>query len=115
MKKIVLLCASGMSTSMLVKKMQEAAKAENYDCEIAAYSAAEAENYDCEIAAYSAAEAVEKASDADVVLLGPQIRFSKDKIAKELPGVPVDAIEMRMYGRMDGKGALAFAKSLMKD
>ena len=97
MKKIVLLCASGMSTSMLVKKMQEAAKAENYDCEIAAYSAAEA------------------ASDADVVLLGPQIRFSKDKIAKELPGVPVDAIEMRMYGRMDGKGALAFAKSLMKD
>ena len=98
MKKIVLLCASGMSTSMLVKKMQEAAKAENYDCEIAAYSAA---------------EAVEKASDA--VLLGPQIRFSKDKIAKELPGVPVDAIEMRMYGRMDGKGALAFAKSLMKD
>ena len=69
MKKIVLLCASGMSTSMLVKKMQEAAKAENYDCEIAAYSAA---------------EAVEKASDADVVLLGPQIRFSKDKIAKEL-------------------------------
>ena len=42
MKKIVLLCASGMSTSMLVKKMQEAAKAENYDCEIAAYSAAEA-------------------------------------------------------------------------
>lgn len=85
MKKIVLLCASGMSTSMLVKKMQEAA------------------------------EAVEKASDADVVLLGPQIRFSKDKIAKELPGVPVDAIEMRMYGRMDGKGALAFAKSLMKD
>ena len=34
MKKIVLLCASGMSTSMLVKKMQEAAKAENYDCEL---------------------------------------------------------------------------------
>ena len=40
MKKIVLLCASGMSTSMLVKKMQEAAKAENYECEISAYSAA---------------------------------------------------------------------------
>ena len=28
MKKIILLCASGMSTSMLVKKMQEAAEAE---------------------------------------------------------------------------------------
>lgn len=100
MKKIVLLCASGMSTSMLVKKMREAAKEENYDCEIEAYSAA---------------EAVAKASDADVVLLGPQIRFSKNKIAQELNGVPVDAIDMRVYGRMDGKGALAFAKSLMKD
>ena len=30
MKKIVLLCASGMSTSMLVKNMQEQAKTENY-------------------------------------------------------------------------------------
>ena len=98
MKKIVLLCASGMSTSMLVKKMKEAAAAESYDCEIDAFSAAEAK---------------EKASDADVVLLGPQIRFQQKKIAAELPGVPVDAIDMRMYGRMDGKGTLAFAKKLM--
>ena len=33
MKKIVLLCSAGMSTSMLVKKMQAAAEAENYACE----------------------------------------------------------------------------------
>ncbi|MCI7259960.1 MAG: PTS sugar transporter subunit IIB [Selenomonas sp.] len=98
MKKIVLLCASGMSTSMLVKKMKEAAKADNFECEIDAFSAA---------------EAASKAADADVVLLGPQIRFSKNKIAAELPGVPVDAIDMRMYGRMDGKGALDFARKLM--
>ena len=42
MKKIILLCAAGMSTSMLVKKMQEAAAAENFECEIAAYPTAEA-------------------------------------------------------------------------
>ena len=100
MKKIVLLCASGMSTSMLVKKMREAA--------------AEA-SYECSIDAFSASEAATKAADADAVLLGPQIRFSKDKIAAELPGVPVEAIDMRMYGRMDGKGALALARKLMKD
>ena len=41
MKKIVLLCSAGMSTSMLVKKMQAAAEAENYACEIAAYPMAE--------------------------------------------------------------------------
>mgnify|MGYP003603137709 CR=1 FL=1 len=87
MKKIILLCASGMSTSMLVKKMQEAAKADSYDCEIAAFSAS---------------EAATKAADADVVLLGP-------------PNVPVDAIDMRMYGRMDGAGVLAFARGIMKD
>lgn len=98
MKKIVLLCASGMSTSMLVKKMQEAAKTENYACSIEAFSAT---------------EAATKAADADCILLGPQIRFQKNKIAQEVPGVPVEAIDMRMYGRMDGKGTLAFARQLM--
>ena len=99
MKKIVLLCASGMSTSMLVKKMQAAAKEANFDCEIAAYSAS---------------EAATKAADADVVLLGPQIRFSKNKIAEQLPGVPVEAIDMRMDGRMDGKGTVELAEKIMK-
>ena len=34
MIKIVLLCAAGMSTSALVRKMKDAAKAENYECDI---------------------------------------------------------------------------------
>ena len=33
MTKIILLCAAGMSTSALVRKMQDAAKADNYECE----------------------------------------------------------------------------------
>ena len=98
MKKIVLLCASGMSTSMLVKKMKEAAAADNYDCSIDAFSAS---------------AAATKAADADCVLLGPQIRFQKNKIAEQCPGIPVDAIDMRMYGRMDGAGVLKFAQGLM--
>ena len=100
MKKIVLLCASGMSTSMLVKKMQEAAAAASYECSIDAFSAS---------------EAATKAADADCILLGPQIRFQKNKTAEQVPGVPVDAIDMRMYGRMDGKGTLEFARKLMND
>lgn len=100
MKKIVLLCASGMSTSMLVKKMREAAKAAGYECAIDAYSAS---------------EAATKAADADVVLLGPQIRFQKDKIAAMLPGVPVEPIDMRTYGRMDGGKVLELARQLMED
>ena len=100
MKKITLLCAAGMSTSMLVKAMQKAA---------------ESENFECEIAAYPTSEAKDKAAGSDVVLLGPQVRFQKAKIQELLPGIPVDAIDMRMYGRMDGKGALEFARKLMND
>ena len=98
MKKIVLLCAGGMSTSMLVKRMQEAANAEGLECKIEAYPQAEAK---------------EKAADADAILLGPQIRFSKSKVEEDCPGVPIEAIDMKIYGRMDAKGALAVAKSLM--
>ncbi|MBR2214911.1 MAG: PTS sugar transporter subunit IIB [Selenomonadaceae bacterium] len=100
MKKIILLCAAGMSTSMLVKKMQEAAKADNFECEIAAFPTSEAK---------------EKAADADVILLGPQVRFSKGKVQEACPGVPIEAIDMKVYGRMDGKGALDIARKLIKD
>ena len=52
MKKIVLLCAAGMSTSMLVTRMKKAAD------EIA---------YECDINAYSIAEAKEVGADADII------------------------------------------------
>ena len=38
MRTIVLFCAAGMSTSLLVTKMREASKKEGYDCKINAYS-----------------------------------------------------------------------------
>ena len=100
MRKIILLCSAGMSTSMLVKKMQEDAAAENYECSIAAYPTSEAK---------------EKASDADLILVGPQVRFAKGKIEEQCPGVPVDVIDMKLYGRMDGKGVIAFAKKKLGD
>ena len=100
MKKIILLCAAGMSTSMLVKKMQEAAAADSYDCEIAAFPTSEAKD---------------KAADADVILLGPQVRFAKGKVQEACPGIPVEPIDMKLYGRMDGKGVLAAAKKLIGD
>lgn len=94
MKKIVLMCAAGMSTSMLVKKMQEAAKEMNYECSITAYPTS---------------EAAKEGSNADIILLGPQVRFALNKVKEQCPGVIVEAIDMRMYGRMDGKGVLEFA------
>ncbi|WP_173436067.1 PTS sugar transporter subunit IIB [Selenomonas ruminantium] len=100
MRKIILLCSAGMSTSMLVKKMKEAAAADNYACEIEAFPMSEAKA---------------KASDADIIFLGPQVRFSKDKVAEQCPGRPVEVIDMKLYGRMDGKGVIARAKQALGD
>ena len=45
MKNIVLFCAAGMSTSLMVTKMQNAAKEKGFDCTIAAYSLSEMDKY----------------------------------------------------------------------
>lgn len=98
MKKIVLLCAGGASTSMLVKKMKEVAEQEGVACEISAHGVSEA-------------NVVGK--DAGCVLLGPQVGYQKKKVQEECPGVPVETIDMVAYGMMDAKKVLAQAKKLI--
>ena len=99
MKKITLFCCAGMSTSMLVNKMQKVAATEGKDYEIAAFSLNELDSY---------------GSDADVILLGPQVRYALSKVKEKYPNTPVEPIDMKTYGMMDGKGALAIAEKLMK-
>lgn len=100
MRKIVLFCAAGMSTSVMVQKMKEAADAQGYDCDVAAYSISEVGTY---------------GPDADIILLGPQIRFNLDKVRKQLPDKPVEVIDMRAYGMMDGKAIINFVKEKLGD
>ena len=59
MKKILLLCDAGMSTSLMVKKMKEAAEKKGIETEIAAVSIAKFE---------------ENLDNYDVFLLGPQVK-----------------------------------------
>lgn len=99
MKKIVLLCAGGMSSSILVNRMKEAAKEEGYDCDIDAF-------------AYEAVKKV--AADADCVLIGPQIAYKKNDIMKTVT-CPVQDISLSDYGMMNGKAVLQVAKELMGD
>lgn len=98
MKNIVLLCAAGMSTSLLVTKMKEAAAKEGFECQIAAYSLAEAKKV---------------VPDADIVLLGPQVRFNLNRLKKDFPEKIVECIEMRDYGTMNGAAVVKFAKTKM--
>ena len=98
MKKIVLCCNAGMSTSMLVQKMREAAGQTGFSCEINAYPVSEVE---------------EKGGDADVILLGPQVRYEVKKVQKLFPEKPVEAIAPSDYGMLRGDKVLETAKKLM--
>lgn len=101
MKKIVLCCAAGMSTSLLVTKMQKAAETTQLESKIWAISVEELPN--------------DIKDGVDVVLLGPQIRYKLPAV-KEICGeynVPTDVINPVDYGSMNGQKVLNFALNLM--
>lgn len=98
MKKILLVCSAGMSTSMLVKKMQDAAKSENIDVNIEAKSLTEAKK---------------SIDSADMILVGPQIRYELNNLKKVAQDIPVEAINMQDYGMMNGKKVLKEALKAM--
>ena len=94
MKNIVLICAAGMSTSMLVTKMEKAAAEIGYECHIQAYAVNEAPNV---------------IPTADVVLLGPQVRFNLKTFRLQFPDKKIELIDMQLYGTMNGKAVFDFA------
>ncbi len=92
MKNILLVCAAGMSTSLLVNKMKAAAKDRGLEIEINALPVSECSSV------------IDK---VDIVLLGPQVRFQKPQVDSLVNGrIPVDVIDMRLYGTMNGKAIL---------
>lgn len=92
MKKILLVCSAGMSTSLLVTKMQ---------------SAAAEKGVEVEIQALPVAECATVIDSVDIVLLGPQVRYQKPQVDKLVNGrIPVEVIDMRLYGTMNGKAIL---------
>ncbi|MFI3087536.1 PTS sugar transporter subunit IIB [Streptococcus sp. 2022WUSS037] len=101
-KTIMLVCAAGMSTSLLVTKMQQVATASALEREIFAVSAMEAE----EILADKT---------VDILMLGPQVRYMLAEFEAKLAplGIPVVAIPMTDYGMMRGDKVLETAESLM--
>lgn len=100
MKNIVLLCAQGMSTGMLMNKMRDVAKKTGYECTIHAFAVTQAKK---------------AAEMADCILIGPQVRYELDDVKAECPNIPVDVIDMVSYGRLDGAKVLALAKKMMGD
>lgn len=96
MVNMLLVCSAGMSTSMLVQRMEEAAKKRELEASIHAIAEANIKNYLNE-------------HEVQIILLGPQVRFLKDKIQSISGDIPVEVIDMDSYGRMDGERVLTSA------
>ncbi|MGL5978555.1 MAG: PTS sugar transporter subunit IIB [Erysipelotrichaceae bacterium] len=97
MKHILLICSAGMSTSMLVTRMQKAAETRGVDAKIWAMGATEAKGH---------------LDEADIILLGPQVRFMKAEISSKTTK-PVDVIDMSAYGMMNGEKVLEAALKVL--
>jgi PTS system cellobiose-specific IIB component len=88
------MCSQGASTSMLVSAMKKEA---------------DTTGYECDISATSVTHALEVGKTADIILLGPQVRYMKSEIEKEVP-CKVLVIPATQYGLMDGKAVLNLVK-----
>ncbi|WP_410014662.1 PTS sugar transporter subunit IIB [Sodalis sp. RH24] len=93
MPKILLCCAAGMSTSMVVKKMLKAA---------------EIKGLDVEIKAVGLEEFAEQLPHYDCCLLGPQIKYKLGdfKIIADEQHKPIVVINSMDYGMMNGEKIL---------
>ena len=96
--KILLCCNAGMSSSILVKKISEAA---------------EKRGMDLTITAVPNAAIREQVGKWDVCLVGPQLVYAVANI-KSVLNIPVASVEPRIYALADGDKALDFAISLME-
>ncbi|MFK9094559.1 PTS sugar transporter subunit IIB [Bacillus salipaludis] len=97
---ILLCCSAGMSTSLLVSKMEASAKSQGIECKIWAVGSTEVN---------------EIIGEADVLLLGPQVRYLLTQLKKagEQKGIPVAAIDPRHYGLCNGAEVLKQAINLL--
>lgn len=100
---IVLCCSAGMSTSLVVEKMQDAAKEKGIDAEIKAVPV-------------SSVEELDNSHKIDILLLGPQVKFKLNEL-KEVykdQNTLVDVINMMDYGMINGEKILTDALKAYK-
>lgn len=96
--KILIVCNGGMSSSILMKKMRQAAEKVELNVVIEARPNSGLED---EIGKW------------DVCLLGPQIVYALEHVEKTL-GIPTASVEMKTYALADGEKALKQAINMKK-
>ena len=93
----LLVRAAGMSTSLLVNRMKEAAETKEIEFQIEAHPVGQIEKY---------------GEAADVILLGPQVRYELKNVKKMFLDKPAEIINMQDYGTMNGAKVLDTALKL---
>ena len=98
--RIMLACNAGMSTSLVVTKMLEAAAEQNKEYKIWAVEQGEIQG---------------ELGNFDVLLLGPQVRHILRRVTKLVGNnAVVDVIDGPAYGRCDGAAVLEQAEKLFE-
>ena len=95
MTKILLACAMGMSTSLLVSKMKEAANDLDGEYKIWAIDI----------------DSIDDEDDYDIVLLGPQVSYKLKEVIEDVDNkdIPIHVIDKMDYGTCNGEAVLKFA------
>lgn len=99
MTVVRLFCANGFTTEMMTKKMQEAATKAGLDYEIKAFPYAKIK---------------EEGPKADIILLGPQIRYNLKHVQQDYPNTPVILMDMSLYAQMNGEAMVKQVKEALE-
>lgn len=102
MLNIMLVCSAGMSTSLLVNKMNKVAKEKRLDVNVVAVAEVDVKS---------------NMDKVDVILLGPQVRYLLPNMKEIMKpkGVPVEVVNTVDYGTMNGEKVLEYVLSLVKE
>ncbi|MBU5439081.1 PTS sugar transporter subunit IIB [Tissierella sp. MSJ-40] len=102
MYNILLVCSGGMSTSLLVTKMEKSAKDQGIEVSIKAIGEADLKN---------------NSENIDILLLGPQVKYILPRIKEKMEskGTIVDVINTVDYGTMNGEKVLNHAISMIQN
>jgi PTS system cellobiose-specific IIB component len=91
--KVLLICAAGMSSSLLEAAITEAAEAAGVDLQVRSFFAGITTYMDFDENLF------------DVILIAPQVRFMRKSVAKKVEplGIVVQTIDPQAYGMVDGE------------
>ena len=99
-RRIVLLCSAGVSTNLLVRRMEaEAARL----------------GYPCSVSFYPVNEVQEAASCAEVMLLAPQAASNLPEFQVRYPNVKSAVIPKDLYATIDADKILDLAQKIAGD